>query len=131
MPIDADFVELMGKTLAVLGEHRQDLYVVQERNRDMFSRLEAVAGLTEARWAQGQVPGMALLTDPQFLEPMLDRVKDVQVPMLLVRGSGDHAISPAEIVALTDAGAKYVTVPNAGHFIHVEEPVALADILVG
>ena len=128
--VGPEFFDRLGPTMGALGEHRQDLYVVQTKNRDMFSRLEKTAGLPEARWAQGQVPGMALLQSPDFYTPMLDRVKQVKAPILYARGTGDHATSPAEISALLAAGAIMKTVPDAGHFIHVEEPKALADLLV-
>ena len=129
-PVDDAFIGSIGKTLGALGDRRQDLYVVQEKNRDMFSRLAKESGLPDSRWEQGQVPGMALLHSADFFEPMISRVKDVKVPMLLVRGSGDHACSPDQIAALLDAGARFETVQNAGHFIHVEEPAALADLIV-
>lgn len=128
-PVDFDFFTKLGETMGVLGEHRQDLYVAQDKNRDMFSRLAATAGLPDERWEQGQIPGLAMLRAADFVAPMLNRVADVSVPMLLVRGDADHATSPDEIAALLDAGATMTTVENAGHFIHVEEPAKFAEIL--
>lgn len=128
-PIDAAYIASMERTMAALGSRRQDLYVAQARHRDMFSRLAAIAGLTDARWEQGAVPGRALLHSDDFFAPMLSRVKEIRTPMLLVRGSSDHACSPAEIAAVVGAGGKLVTVPDAGHFVHVEQPQALADLI--
>lgn len=128
--VDAGFFDKLGLAMGALGTRRQDLYVVQPKNRDMFSRLAKASGLPDARWEQGQVPGMALLRSPDFYTPMIPRVKDIACPILYVRGSGDHTTSPDEIAALLAAKAKMVTVPNAGHFIHVEEPRALAELLV-
>ena len=128
--VDAGFFDKLGSVMAALGTRRQDLYVVQPQNRDMFSRLAKASSLPDARWEQGQVPGLALLRSSDFYTPIIPRIKDIQCPILYIRGSGDHATSPDEIAALLAAKAKMVTVPNAGHFIHVEEPAALADLLV-
>ncbi len=128
--VDASFFDKLGSVMAALGPRRQDLFIAQSKNRDMFSRLAKASGLTDARWEQGQVPGLALLRSPDFYAPMIPRIKEIECPMLYVRGSGDHTTSPNEIAALLAAKAKMVTVPNAGHFIHVEEPKALAELLV-
>lgn len=129
-PVDPAFFEVLGPTMAALGDRRQDLYVVQAKNRDMFSRLAKTAGLPDARWEQGAAAGMAVLRSPDFYTPMLARVKELGMPILYARGTGDHATSPAEISALLAAGARMTTIPEAGHFIHVEQPQALADLLV-
>ena len=129
--IGPSFFDELGPAMSALGDRRQDLYVVQAKNRDMFSRLAKSAGLPDSRWEQGQVPGKALLRSPDFYEAMVPRVKELRMPILYIRGSGDHATSPNEIEALLTAKARMSTVPNAGHFIHVEAPLALADLLVG
>ncbi|RYE78034.1 MAG: alpha/beta hydrolase [Oxalobacteraceae bacterium] len=129
-PVDATFFDKLGPAMAALGTHRQDLYVVQAKNRDMFSRLAKSSGLPDARWEQGQIAGVALLHSPDFYSALIPRIKDIACPILYVRGSGDHATSPDEIAALLAAKAKMITVPNAGHFIHVEEPAALANLLL-
>lgn len=128
--VDASFFDKLGQAMAALGARRQDLYVVQPKNRDMFSRLAKVSGLPDSRWEQGQVAGKALLRSSDFYTPMIPRIGEVNCPILYVRGSGDHTTSPDEIAALVAAKAKMVVVPNAGHFIHVEEPVRLAELLV-
>jgi proline iminopeptidase len=129
-PFDDKFIETMDRTLAALGERRQDLYVRAAKNRDIFSRLAATAGLPEARWSQGAVPGKALLTEPSTRKPMLSSITQWKKPMLLVRGDGDHVTSPQELAAVQQAGGKIVTVPDAGHFVHVEQPVVLANLIV-
>ncbi len=129
-PVNATFFDKLGPTMAALGAHRQDLYVAQARNRDMFSRLAKTSGLPDARWEQGQVAGGALLHSPDFYSAMIPRIKDLACPILYARGSGDHTTSPDEIAALLAAKAKMVIVPNTGHFIHVEDPAALANLLV-
>jgi proline iminopeptidase len=129
-PFDDRFIEAMDRTLAALGERRQDLYVRAAKNRDIFSRLAATAGLPEARWSQGAVPAKALLAEPSTRQPMLSSIGRWKKPMLLVRGDGDHVTSPHELAAVQRAGGTIVTVPDAGHFVHVEQPVILADLIV-
>lgn len=129
-PFDIQFIETMDRTLAALGERRQDLYVYAAKNRDIFSRLAATAGLPEARWSQGAIPGKSLLAEPSTRKPMLPSIAQWKKPMLLVRGDGDHVTSPQELAAVQQAGGTIVTVPEAGHFVHVEQPNVLADLIV-
>jgi proline iminopeptidase len=129
-PFDDKFIKVMDQTLAALGERRQDLYVSVTKNRDIFSRLAATAGLPETRWSQGAVPGKALLSEPSTRKPMLPSIARWTKPLLLVRGDGDHVTSPQELAAVQHAGGKIVTVPDAGHFVHVEQPTVLADLIV-
>lgn len=129
-PFDDRFLADMERTLAALGARRQDLYVHSPANRDIFSRLAATAGLPEARWSQGAIPGKALLAEPSTRRPMLSSIAQWKGPMLLVRGDGDHVTSAQELAAVQAAGGKIVTVPDAGHFVHVEQPMALADLIV-
>lgn len=129
-PFDDKFIEAMDRTLAALGERRQDLYVSATKNRDIFSRLAATAGLPETRWSQGVVPGKALLAEPSTREPMLSSIAQWTKPLLLVRGEGDHVTSPQELAAVQQAGGKIVTVPDAAHFVHVEQPSVLANLIV-
>ncbi len=128
-PLDDGFISQMDEVLAALGGRRQDLYVSNPRNRDIFSRLAATAGLSEARWRQGAVPGKSLLAQPSTRRPMLSVIDQWNGPLLLIRGDGDHVTSPAELVAVAQAGGKIVAVPDAGHFVHVEQPSALAKLL--
>ena len=95
----------------------------------MMSRLATHSGLSKARWEQGQVPSMALMQSPDFYEPMLMRVAEWKGTTLLVRGAGDHAASPEQIAAIVAIGGRLVTVPDAGHFAHNEQPRILADLL--
>ena len=97
----------------------------------VLPRLAQTAGLPDARWEQGAVAGMAVLRSPDFFTPVAARVKDLSKPILYARGTGDHATSPAEIAGLLAARARMPTIPEAGHFIHVEQPQALANLLVG
>lgn len=130
-PFDEEYLAAMDRTLAALGEHRQDLYIHNPANRDIFSRLAKTAGLADARWSQGAIPGKALLADPSTRKPMLSSIAAWKGPMLLVRGESDHVTSPQELSAVQRAGGRIVTVPGAGHFVHVEQPAAMADLIVG
>ena len=128
-PFNGKFIDEMDRTLAALGERRQDLYVSAAENRNIFSRLAATAGLPDARWSQGAVPGKALLAEPSTRKPMLSSIALWKGPMVLMRGDGDHVTSPQELAAVQQSGGKIVTVPNAGHFVHVEKPETMADLI--
>lgn len=128
-PFDEGFIAEMDEVLGALGPRRQDLYVYAPSNRDIFSRLAAQAGLQEERWRQGAVPGKSLLAQPSTRTPMLGAIAAWKGPLLLVRGEGDHVTSPQELLAVERAGGRIVTVSKAGHFVHVEAPAALANII--
>lgn len=126
---DDGFIAEMDDVLGKLGPRRQDLYVYAPSNRDIFSRLAAQAGLPERRWEQGAIPGKSLLAQPSTRAPMLDKIPAWKGMLLLVRGESDHVTSPQEILAVERAGGRIVTVPKAGHFVHVEAAAALAKLI--
>lgn len=129
-PFDDRFITAMDRTLAALGSRRQDLYVSNPRNRDIFSRLAGTAGLSEARWNQGSIPGKSLLAQPSTRRPMLSSIAAWKGPLLLIRGDGDHVTSPQEIHAVERAGGRVETIAAAGHFVHVEQPGILAERII-
>lgn len=60
------------------------------------------------------------------------RLSGIQCPTLVVAASDDLLRSPEEARELADGipGARLVTVPNAGHLIPLEQPQALASLLL-
>jgi len=68
-----------------------------------------------------------LCWQPYFHNPSLKyRLNRITVPTLLVWGAGDGIVSPAygKAYAKRIKGAKFVTIPKAGHLPHVEQPEA-------
>lgn len=59
------------------------------------------------------------------------RLSDIQCPTLVVAAAEDQLRSAAEARELAEgiAGARLVTVPNAGHLIPLEQPQALASAI--
>lgn len=55
------------------------------------------------------------------------------VPMLLIHGDGDAAISvaSARAAAAQVAGAQVTSLPGLGHLAHEEQPAVISDLLVG
>jgi pimeloyl-ACP methyl ester carboxylesterase len=49
--------------------------------------------------------------------------------LLCVRGAESHFVSGSDAARLAQSGAKVVTLAGAGHFLHVDLPEALLDIL--
>ncbi|MFI6335997.1 alpha/beta fold hydrolase [Streptomyces sp. NPDC050535] len=69
----------------------------------------------------------ALAGDPYMHDPtLLDRLGRVRTPALVVWGESDRVVTPAYGRALAAAlpGGRFVTVPEAGHLPHLEQPAA-------
>lgn len=106
---------------------RQSLYVYDPKFLGFYGRISADAGIPDERWGQGMKMAMALLGDADALAPAWNRLSRLSQPTLLLRGQTDPSISPREIAAVTGKpNARMVEVPRSGHFIHVEQPDAIA-----
>ena len=76
----------------------------------------------------------SLIAGIEALRDRPDRTAElgaIRVPTLAIRGSGDQ-ITPAEDMqqmAGAIAGAKFVTIPGAGHLSHIEAPEAFERAL--
>ena len=73
-----------------------------------------------------------LCWDPYFHNPSLRyRLNRVTVKTLLIWGANDGIVKPAygRAYAKKIPGAKFVSIPKAGHFPHVEQPDAFMKIL--
>ncbi|WP_329546535.1 alpha/beta hydrolase [Streptomyces sp. NBC_01356] len=69
----------------------------------------------------------ALAGDPYMHDPtLLDRLGRVRIPALVLWGESDRIVTPAYGRALAAAlpGGRFVTVPEAGHLPHLEQPAA-------
>jgi pimeloyl-ACP methyl ester carboxylesterase len=66
------------------------------------------------------------------LPSLWDRLGEVKAPVTLIVGERDakfQATANEMVARLPDATV--VTVPGAGHAVHLERPDAVADVLVG
>jgi pimeloyl-ACP methyl ester carboxylesterase len=63
---------------------------------------------------------------------VFDRLAEVPIPVWLVVGADTDTYPPGYVDVLLDrmAGSRLVTVPEAGHFVPMEQPVALARVIV-
>jgi proline iminopeptidase len=106
---------------------RQSLYVYDPKYLGFYGRISTGSGIPDERWAQGMKMALMLLKDPEAMAPAWNRISRLSQPTLLLRGQTDPSISPREIAALTGKpNAHLIEVPRSGHFIHVEQPDALA-----
>ncbi len=120
-------LEATMKDMGGLGEERQRLYLYDQKYRGFFGRLEKASGLPEARWAQGQAQAKALFDEGRILEPMIARLPEWTGPTVLLKGETDHATSPEEQAAVAALPhGRVVLIARAGHFVHVEQPAAMA-----
>ncbi|RKE23045.1 alpha/beta fold hydrolase [Streptomyces sp. TLI_171] len=114
----ADVFALDARGLAEHSWHRPDRYHVDP------------AALPPAELARrrGNAATMrALAGDPYMHDPGLRaRLARVRVPALLVWGESDRVATPAYGAAYARAFAdgRFVTVPEAGHLPHIEQPAA-------
>jgi proline iminopeptidase len=110
--------------------NRQSLYVHDPACLGFYGRISAGSGIPDERWTQGMSMALALLRDPEALTPAWNRLSMLSQPTLLIRGQTDPATSDQEISAvITKPNVSVVTVPRSGHFVHVEQPAALAEIV--
>lgn len=75
-----------------------------------------------------------LCWQPYFHNPSLKfRLNRISVPTLVVWGASDGIVSPAygRAFAKRIKGARFVSIPRAGHLPHVEQPAAFARALAG
>lgn len=87
------------------------------------------ARFTDEQRAAQQANGrtMAAVAGASMSDPtLLDRLRAVDVPTLVVWGASDRVVTPAYGRALAAAapGATFVEVPAAGHLPHLEAPEA-------
>ena len=61
-------------------------------------------------------------------QQLLDGVRAIHVPTLLMRGESSHVVTPegAESMVAAMTNARLVVVPNAGHNVHTNNPKAFA-----
>jgi pimeloyl-ACP methyl ester carboxylesterase len=65
------------------------------------------------------------------MEPMWDRLGELALPVTLVAGDRDPKyVDLARRMAERIAGAEVVVVPGAGHAVHLEDPDAVAALLI-
>jgi pimeloyl-ACP methyl ester carboxylesterase len=120
-----------------------------ERNARLEARLKAVESMTPAQMAKDRAPAM-LSENPnphtlQAVEEMIseihpfgyrcaaialsaadtrDVLTTVKVPTLVIWGESDKIvpIEETQVLAENISGAKFVTLPNAGHVSNMEQP---------
>ena len=65
-------------------------------------------------------------------DPLWPRLADLEVPTLIITGAYDRKYGEvgAQMAAAIGANARAVTVPRAGHAVHLERPDEVAALLV-
>lgn len=75
---------------------------------------------------------MAVVAGPSMSDPdLVDRVRELHVPTLVLFGESDRIVTPAHgrAVAAAIPGAEFAVVPEAGHLPHLENPAATWALL--
>jgi len=63
-------------------------------------------------------------------QPLWDRLAEIDIPVLVLAGEHDAKfLALGERLAATIRSATFVVVPDAGHTVHLEQPVTTADIV--
>lgn len=105
-----EFVQLW-ETIPALTDQSQQLIEAQRFDRlshDPKALAAALRGIGQAAY-----------------EPMWDRLADLIVPILAISGERDKPYTAnAERIAATAPAATHVTIPAAGHSVHLERPRA-------
>lgn len=113
----ADYFALDARGLAEAAWHDPERgYLDPTRLTDDQRAIQESNGRTMAT-----IAGRAM-SDPT----LLDRLRDVGVPTLVVFGQSDRIVTPAygRAVAHAIPGARFADVPAAGHLPHLENPTA-------
>lgn len=113
----ADFFALDARGLAEIAWHDPDRGYLDP------------AGFTEQQRAMQQANGqtMAAVAGREMSDPsLLERLRTINVPTLVVFGESDRVVAPAYGRAVSEAipGAEFAEVPAAGHLPHLENPEA-------
>lgn len=89
-----------------------------------------VRGLMEGATKEGVIGALLGMAERADSAPMLGKIS---VPTLVVTGSADAIIPPAESEAMARAipGAALEVIPGAGHLVAFEEPEAFNRVLEG
>jgi esterase len=79
------------------------------------------------RWAIDR-EALARLHDRSMAEELWDVIDDGRVPVRLIKGGRSRYVPEADAVRLAKAGLRVDTLPEAGHFVHVDALDALVDL---
>jgi 3-oxoadipate enol-lactonase len=103
--------------LRALAEARADVLLSQPASRDIRSEVvETMARIEPAAYRVG--------AEAVWLAGQRDRVRDIDVPTLVICGAEDRVTPPElsrELVALIP-GARYEQIERAGHLTNLEQP---------
>jgi esterase len=99
----------------------------------LLMNLETVGGEGDARKVRWRIDRAALehLHARSMTEDLWDVVQARAVPLRCIRGGRSGYVSDAEAARLRAAGCPTTTLPDAGHFVHVDALPALLDLLTG
>lgn len=81
--------------------------------------------------ASGHISGVLGMMANWNLQPLVEALPGLPVPLTLVAGENDRAVPPkvSRDVAAAVPGAEFVVLPGLGHLAHEEEPGRAADIV--
>ncbi|MFN9014766.1 MAG: alpha/beta fold hydrolase BchO [Hyphomonadaceae bacterium] len=82
--------------------------------------------------APGHVAGMLGMMANWNLAPLVKKMAGLPVPIYLLSGSKDAAVTPASAQALcrTVPKARFINLPHLGHIAHEEDPEAVAAVIL-
>jgi 3-oxoadipate enol-lactonase len=89
-----------------------------------FERVRAISARNPAEGTATALESLAAM------EPLLDELPRLRIPVLLVAGAGDAAyVRSAELMADRILDARVTVLPGVGHFPNLESPAELAQLL--
>jgi pimeloyl-ACP methyl ester carboxylesterase len=93
----------------------------------------AIYGEKSKKVIQGDAKGIALVTrtlKSLYEDPLTPKLSAITCPVLLIVGDKDPMGPKASsIIAAQFPDAELVTIPDCGHWVHVEEPDAVLDAI--
>lgn len=111
------------KTIAKLGKGMTSVPVLRKLQPLLRKKLYAAAGSTDYLDAQA----MQKIFLNTINEDLLPYVKRIKQPTLLVWGEADSETPVADAYKILNEleDGKLIVVPNAGHFVYLDEPVVV------
>ncbi|WP_085338175.1 alpha/beta fold hydrolase BchO [Aquidulcibacter paucihalophilus] len=132
-PVAAHVLALNPLTIYAVASGAKDSRRIEKLMRSTGSEIPAdmVARYRDLFTAPGHVAGMLGMMANWNLAPLVRKMAGLQVPIYLVSGAKDAAVTPASAQTLcqTVPQARFIPLPQLGHLAHEEDPNAVAAVV--
>lgn len=133
-PVAAHVLALNPITIYAVASGAQDSRRIEKLMRSTGSDIPAdmLARYRDLFTSPGHVAGLLGMMANWNLAPLVKKMAGLSVPIYLLSGSKDAAVTPASAQALcqTVPQARFMSLPDLGHLAHEENPEAVAAVVM-